>query len=82
MFEMALAEGSLVEVEEGMDEQALVDKVRGAITQLSEEYRTVVTMRYIDGFSPKEIARMLDSTENAVSVRLHRAVQKLKTALA
>ncbi len=82
LFEMALAEGSLVEVEEEMDERDLIEKVRGAITTLSEEYRAVVTLRYIDGFSPKEIARMLGSTENAVSVRLHRAVLKLKASLA
>ena len=33
------------------------------------------------GFTPKEIARLIGSTENAVSVRIHRAMQKLKTAL-
>jgi len=80
-FEAAFADGSLMEVEDGADERALIEKVKIAITGLSEEYKTVVTMRYIDGFSPKEIARLLGSTENAVSVRIHRAVAKLKTAL-
>ncbi|MDO8600761.1 MAG: RNA polymerase sigma factor [bacterium] len=45
---------------------------------LSPEYRAVVTMRYVDDFSPKEIAEVLGESENAVSVRLHRAIQKLR----
>jgi RNA polymerase sigma factor (sigma-70 family) len=82
-WEAAFAEGSVWEVEEEIDEADLVQKVRNAITELPEEDRTVVTMRYIDGFSPKEISRILGSTtENAVSVRIHRAVAKLKTQLA
>lgn len=80
-FESILAEGSLLEVEESADEQSLLEKVKSAITQLPEEYRTPVTLRYVEGFSPKEIARMIGSTENAVSVRIHRAIVKLKAAL-
>ncbi len=79
--EALFAEGSVWEVEEGMDEKDLIEKVRNAITGLSEEYRTVVTLRYVEGFSPKEIARMIGSTENAVSVRIHRGVAKLKAHL-
>lgn len=81
-YEATFAEGSIWEVEDEIDEHDLIDKVRGAIGTLSPEYKTVVTMRYIDGFSPKEIARMIGSTENAVSVRIHRAVAKLKEQLA
>lgn len=80
--EALFAEGSVWEVEEGMDERDLLGKVKDAITKLSEEYRTVVTLRYVEGFSPKEIAKMLGSTENAVSVRIHRGVAKLKSQLA
>lgn len=80
-LESLLAEGSLIEVEEAADEQALLEKVKDAITELPEEYRTPVTLRYIEGFSPKEIARLIGSTENAVSVRIHRAMLKLKTSL-
>lgn len=80
--EALFAEGSVWEVEEGMDEKNLMEKVQDAIKELSEEYRTVVTLRYVEGFSPKEIARMIGSTENAVSVRIHRGVAKLKSQLA
>ena len=80
-FESALSESSLIEVEEGMDEVTLMGHVRTAISKLPEDYRSAVTMRYIDGFSPKEIARLIGSTENVVSVRIHRGLQKLKSEL-
>lgn len=79
-FEAQFAEDDQLESE--LDQELLIEKVRGAIDTLAEEYRTAVTLRYVDGFSPKEIARMLGSTENVVSVRIHRAIQKLKTKLA
>lgn len=49
-----------------------------ALKSLDEKYREAVTMRYIDGYSPREIAQMLDETENVVSVRIHRGLQQLR----
>lgn len=80
-LESLLAEGSMAEVEDAADEASLLEKVQSAINELPEEYKTPVTLRYIEGFTPKEIARLIGTTENAVSVRIHRAVQKLKGAL-
>lgn len=45
---------------------------------LPETYRTVVVMRYIDGLSPQEIAACIGESENVVSVRIHRAIRKLR----
>lgn len=44
---------------------------------LDEIYRTAVTMRFVDELSPKEIAQTLGVSENVVSVRIHRGIQKL-----
>ncbi|MDB5224490.1 MAG: polymerase sigma-70 factor, subfamily [Candidatus Adlerbacteria bacterium] len=52
-----------------------------ALAMMPEPYKEVLTMRFIDGFTPKEIAQMLDETENVVSVRIHRGVKKLREAL-
>src|SRR6185436_372995 len=41
-------------------------------------YRQVITMRFMDGLTPKEIAQILDVSENVVSVRLHRGMEKLR----
>ena len=48
------------------------------LASLDELYRTAITMRYIDGMSPKEIAKALDVSENVVSVRIHRGIEKLQ----
>lgn len=81
MLEIEMAEGSVWETEEALDEEALISKVKEGITELSPEYRSVVTLRFIDGFSPKEIAEMSGETENAISVRLNRAIKKLRLIL-
>lgn len=52
------------------------------IKTLAEKYRDVVMMRYVDGFSPKEIARMIGETENVVSVRIHRGLKQLNKIFA
>jgi RNA polymerase sigma-70 factor (ECF subfamily) len=58
----------------GIDARAMLPK----LDRLDEKYRQVVIMRYIDELSPKEIAEVLGDEENTVSVRLHRAIQKLR----
>lgn len=48
------------------------------IPQLPVMYRRVVRMRYVEGLSLSEIARISGQTENAISVRLHRGILKLR----
>ena len=52
-----------------------------ALKTLPEKYREVVTMRYMDGFSPREIAELIGENENVVSVRIHRGLSKLRNAI-
>src|SRR3989344_460922 len=49
------------------------------LSRLDPHHKEVVVMRYIDGLGPKEIAKILGETENTVSVRLHRAIQRLRS---
>ncbi len=51
------------------------------LEKLSREYREVVVMRYIDDLSPQEIGEILGVSANVVSVRINRALQKLRTFL-
>lgn len=53
-------------------------KVHTALAALPEHYREVVTLRYIDGLSPKEIAELVEESENVVSVRIHRGLKQLR----
>ena len=56
--------------------------VRSLIDQLPESFRTVLLLRDIEGLDTQEAARVLDTTPNAVKIRLHRARQALRTLLA
>lgn len=77
-LERKLSDGSVRETEEELDETLLFERIRARIPDLPDAYREVITMRYIDGFTPKEIASMIGVTENVVSVRLHRGTLKLR----
>lgn len=52
-----------------------------AIKQLDDDAREAITMRHIDGYSVKDIAKHFGKSENATSVLIHRAKKKLQTLL-
>lgn len=52
-----------------------------ALEVLAEPYKEAVSMRYMQGLSPKEIAEILEESENVVSVRIHRGLKKLRLIL-
>ena len=64
----------------------IIDKIEtkeiiGVLEGLADPYRKVVIMRYIDEFTPKEIAEILDLSANVVSVRIHIGLKKLRKIL-
>lgn len=63
-------------VEEPKDTLATQEAMK-LLGSLDEIYRTAITMRYIDELSPKEIAHVLGVSENVVSVRIHRGIERL-----
>ncbi len=56
--------------------------VRKAIEELPETYRTVVLLRDIEGLSTEETAKLVNTTPNAVKIRLHRGRLALRTLIA
>lgn len=60
------------------DTQALINDIVRKLENLAHEDRELLIMRYVDDLEPKEIADVLGITANNVSVRLNRAVEKLK----
>lgn len=77
---------TLMPADEGNTLEAAMERfdAKRAVAQLKklpDLYREALTMRYIDGLSPKEIAGMLGESENVVSVRIHRGLKKLNDAL-
>lgn len=49
-----------------------------SLRTLDGPYRAIVVMRFVDDMSPKEIAEATGERENTVSVRLHRAIRKMR----
>ena len=62
--------------------QAETDEVRlhldDCLGRLSPKLKEVVRMHYLEGMSPREISRVLNTSENAVWVSLHRARVSLR----
>ena len=52
-----------------------------AILTLSEQQRTVFTLRYYDEMSYEEIARVVDSTAQSCRVAYHNATKRIQTYL-
>lgn len=76
-------EGSFAELSESTIDSlaATMDgkQAFGLIHRLSDEYKEVLLLRFVDGLGPKEISELIEESENVVSVRLHRALKQLRS---
>lgn len=61
--------------------RAEMSRVRRAIDELDETYRDILLLRYVEDLPPKDIARITGLSENVISVRIHRGVEKLRIHL-
>jgi RNA polymerase sigma-70 factor (ECF subfamily) len=62
----------------GAHATAELSLVMKALESLEPQDRDMIVMRHIDGLTPGDMAERLGITENAASVRVHRAVKRLK----
>ena len=69
-------------LEEQVFDNALDDEVAEAIDNLPEEFRTVIILCDIEGFTYEEIAEFIDCPIGTVRSRLHRARKLLTGSLA
>ena len=67
--------------EEYLQKEA-ASNIQRAITKLSDDYRTLVVLRDIQGLSYEEISAALDIPMGTVKSRISRSRQKLKSLLA
>ncbi len=58
--------------------QEILEIVKG----LDEKYRDVILLKYVEDLSTKEIASILNETENNIYVRLNRGFAKVKEIMA
>jgi len=63
-----------------VDQQGEERRVLRALSELPEDQRLVLTLRYMEGLSPKEIAERLGEPRGTVRSRLHHGLNFLQTA--
>lgn len=85
LSEEGVDEGSFPELSENTVEAlaATIDgkKAFALVEELPDEYKEVILFRFVEGLGPKEIAELIEETENVVSVRLHRGLKLLRTKI-
>jgi RNA polymerase sigma-70 factor (ECF subfamily) len=75
---LAAADKSQEDIQSEEERRALVLRV---LERLPEKYRTILTLRDIEGMSYEDISRILGLSPGTVDSRLHRARQKLRQRL-
>ena len=65
-------------LEENSTLQEEIEAVRNSLSELTEDHQNVIIWRYLDGYSIKEIAKILGKSKGAVRVMLHRALKELR----
>lgn len=55
-----------------------MNTIKLALNNLNEDYQNVIIWRYLDDFSTAEVAQMMNKSEQATRVLLHRALKSLK----
>ena len=79
----ALSENGFDPVDQSSDsaQKAEIEQAMKILSKLEQGDQDLITWRYVEDMSIKEIAAILSESENTISVRLHRALQKLRNLL-
>lgn len=72
----------IVDPRTNLEQKALqnadLERIRQALGNIKDEYQDVIVWHYLDDLKVPEIAQILDKSEDAVRVTLHRALNALK----
>jgi len=75
----------IIDPRQNLEEKSIlksdIDNIRTTLVSLKEEYQDVIIWHYLDDLSISEIAKMLDKSEEATRVMLHRALKALREAI-
>lgn len=64
-----------------IEEQTEVSLALAKLHELGEDDQKLITWRFVEDLSPREIGTIIDQSENVVSVRIHRAIKRLRDLL-
>ena len=76
---------SIVDPDSDLEEKAKsesdLETIHLALANLQENYQNVIIWHYLDDLSIREVAKLLDKSEENTRVMLHRALKKLRGEL-
>ncbi len=64
-----------------VEHTAQMQETLSVINQLDDVSKEALLMRYVEGLSPRDIAGITGDTANAVSVRINRALKKVRAIM-
>jgi len=83
--QMSIEEKQITDFNPDPGETAILNiehqEVRNTLTQLREDYRTVLVLRFLSGLSPTETGQVMGRTPGAVRILQHRALSALRSLL-
>ncbi|MGI5892038.1 MAG: RNA polymerase sigma factor [Bacillota bacterium] len=65
-----------------LDKKEISNQIYQAIENLPQQYKEAIILKYIQGYSYKEISQCLDLPESTIETRLYRGRQALQKTLA
>jgi len=66
---------------EDPERKAAIAEILSVVADMDEKDKEVLLLRFVEGLDPKDIALVLNESANAVSVRINRALGKVKIEL-
>lgn len=73
--------GELATPDESVIKEEMNSCIREFVDRLPDQYRTIIILNELEGFTNKEIAELLDISLGSAKIRLHRARVKLRSTL-
>jgi RNA polymerase sigma-70 factor (ECF subfamily) len=65
-----------------LEQNELIQAIRGAVEQLGDEQQRLIRLKYVEGLTNAEIGRIMGRTEGAVKAMHHRTLRRLLPLLA
>ncbi len=81
LFEMTVDPRSAVDVEGDAARSLEMDAILGAMRKIKPEYREVILLRFVEGYSAADVAKLLDKAEKAVWNLQQRGLERLRHEL-
>ena len=81
LFDMTIEPRSSSDVEGDATRASEMDVVLGALRKIKPEYREVILLRFVEGYSAADVAKLLDKAEKAIWNLQQRGLERLRNEL-